>query len=187
MSSQRYHLKREQKPRRFQIAVLTTSRVELGYIAAPLAFSSDTEEVVLTVNGIRKDLLSPHAHLPPLALAGLADIMTPSLAREVHPDVLTLLTHSKPQVRKRAVLVLYRIVEAWPESLAMSFGRLRERLEDDDPGVVSATVNVVVELSRKSDPKNYLPLAPQLFELLTSSSNNWMLVSDSRAMSPILR
>lgn len=27
---------------------------ELGYVAAPMAFSSDTEEVVLTVNGIRK-------------------------------------------------------------------------------------------------------------------------------------
>jgi hypothetical protein len=28
--------------------------IELGYVAAPLAFSLDTEEVVLTVNGIRK-------------------------------------------------------------------------------------------------------------------------------------
>ena len=43
-------------------------------------------------------------------------------------------------------------------------------------GVVSATVNVITELSRKSNPRNYLPLAPQLFELLTTSSNNWMLI-----------
>jgi len=41
--------------------------------------------------------------------------------------------------------------------------------------VVSATVNVVCELTRKN-PKNYLPLAPQLFKLLTSSSNNWMTI-----------
>lgn len=27
---------------------------ELGYLAAPMAFSGDTEEVVLTVNGIKK-------------------------------------------------------------------------------------------------------------------------------------
>lgn len=58
----------------------------------------------------------------------------------------------------------------------MGFSRLRDRLEDDDPGVVSATVNVITELSRKSNPKNFLPLAPQLFELLTTSSNNWMLI-----------
>jgi hypothetical protein len=30
------------------------SYLELGYVAAPMAFSFDTEEVVLTVNGIRK-------------------------------------------------------------------------------------------------------------------------------------
>jgi hypothetical protein len=60
--------------------------------------------------------------------------------------------------------------------MRMGFSRLKDRLEDDDPGVVSATVNVITELSRKSNPKNFLPLAPQLFELLTTSSNNWMLI-----------
>lgn len=46
---------------------------------------------------------------------------------------------------------------------------------DNKVAVVSATVNVVCELTRKN-PKNYLPLAPQLFKLLTSSSNNWMTI-----------
>ncbi|KAJ9117176.1 hypothetical protein QFC20_000319 [Naganishia adeliensis] len=152
MSSPRYHLK------------------QLGYLAAPMAFSTDTEEVVLT------DLLSPHAHLPPIALAGLADIVTPSLARDVYADVGVLLTHSRAHVRKRAVLAMFKIFEQYPEALRTGFTRLRDRLADDDPGVVSATVNVITELSRKSNPRNYLPLAPQLFELLTTSSNNWMLI-----------
>ena len=42
-------------------------------------------------------------------------------------------------------------------------------------GVASAAVNVICELARKN-PKNYLPLAPQLFKLLNDSSNNWMLI-----------
>jgi AP-3 complex subunit delta-1 len=79
-------------------------------------------------------------------------------------------------VRKRAVLALFRIFERYPDAMRMGFSRLKDRLEDDDPGVVSATVNVITELSRKSNPKNFLPLAPQLFELLTTSSNNWMLI-----------
>ena len=41
--------------------------------------------------------------------------------------------------------------------------------------MVCGAVNVICELARKN-PKNYLPLAPQLFKLLTSSSNNWMLI-----------
>lgn len=42
-------------------------------------------------------------------------------------------------------------------------------------GVVSTTVNVLCELVRR-DPQDYLSLAPQLFLLLTTSSNNWMLI-----------
>lgn len=42
-------------------------------------------------------------------------------------------------------------------------------------GVIAATVNVLCELARH-DPKEYLSLAPQLFHLLTTSSNNWMLI-----------
>lgn len=53
--------------------------------------------------------------------------------------------------------------------------RLRERLGDEDIGVVSATVNLICEMARK-DPRKYLPLAPELFELLTASTNNWMLI-----------
>lgn len=36
-------------------------------------------------------------------------------------------------------------------------------------------MNVLCELARKN-PRDYLPLAPQLFHLLTTSSNNWMLI-----------
>jgi AP-3 complex subunit delta-1 len=43
------------------------------------------------------------------------------------------------------------------------------------PAVVAATVNVLCELARRN-PKNYLLLAPQLFHLLTTSANNWMLI-----------
>ena len=42
-------------------------------------------------------------------------------------------------------------------------------------GVVSASVNVICELARKN-PVNYLSLAPVLYKLLTTSSNNWMLI-----------
>ena len=52
---------------------------------------------------------------------------------------------------------------------------MKEKLEDPDPGVQSAAVNVICELARKN-PKNYLSLAPTFFKLMTSSTNNWMLI-----------
>ena len=63
----------------------------------------------------------------------------------------------------------------YPEALRSSFPRLKEKLEDPDPGVQSAAVNVICELARKN-PKNYLSLAPTFFKLMTSSTNNWMLI-----------
>jgi hypothetical protein len=42
-------------------------------------------------------------------------------------------------------------------------------------GVQSSAVNVVCELARKN-PKNYLSLAPVFFKLMTTSTNNWMLI-----------
>lgn len=48
--------------------------------------------------------------------------------------------------------------------------------------VVSAAVNVVLELSKK-DPAPYLALAPEMFELLTKSTNNWMLIKIIKVVS----
>ncbi|WWC65615.1 uncharacterized protein I303_108235 [Kwoniella dejecticola CBS 10117] len=160
MSSPRYHLK------------------QIGYLAAPMAFSGDTEEVVLTVNGIKKDLMSPHVPLPPIPLTALPHLLSlsPSLSTTLHPDLLHLLTHSSPRIRKRAVLCLLPCWEAFPEGLREGFPRLRERLQDSDQGVVGATVGVVMELARRQGGKNYLPLAPELFGILTGSTNNWMLI-----------
>jgi hypothetical protein len=42
--------------------------------------------------------MASHPHLPPLALMGLSDIMTPALARDVYADVASLTTHSKAHV-----------------------------------------------------------------------------------------
>jgi AP-3 complex subunit delta-1 len=53
---------------------------------------------------------------------------------------------------------------------------LREKLLDEDQGVIGATVGVVMELARRQGGKNYLPLAPELFRILTGSSNNWLLI-----------
>jgi len=155
-----------------------------------MAFSGDTEEVVLTVNGIKKvrsqiasdinnqDLLSPHNPLPPLPLTALPHLLasSPSLSHTLHSDLLHLLTHSSPRIRKRAVLCLLPCWEAFPDGLREGFPRLREKLQDEDQGVVGATVGIVMELARRQGGRNYLPLAPELFAILTGSSNNWMLI-----------
>ena len=43
---------------------------------------------------------------------------------------MSLLTSSKPYVRKKAVLCLYKIFLRFPRALRPSFPRLKEKLED---------------------------------------------------------
>lgn len=53
------------------------------------------------------------------------------------------------------------------------------------PGVQSAAVNVICELARRN-PKNYLSLAPLFFKLMTSSTNNWVLIKIIKLVSPVV-
>lgn len=110
-----------------------------------------------------------------IALGGLSCFVTPDLARDLAADVVNLLSCSRNYTRKRAVLLLYKIFLKYPDALRPTFPRLKEKLEDPDPGVQSSAVNVICELARKN-PKNYLTLAPVFFKLMTTSSNNWMLI-----------
>ncbi|CAI4227320.1 unnamed protein product [Auanema sp. JU1783] len=147
----------------------------IGYLAAAQSFHDDTEVLMLTTNLIRKDLNSPNMYDSGVALGGLSCFVTPDLARDLATDVVNLLSSSRSYTRKRAVLLLYKIFLKYPEALRPTFPRLKEKLEDPDPGVQSAAVNVICELARKN-PKNYLTLAPVFFKLMTTSSNNWMLI-----------
>lgn len=130
---------------------------------------------MLTTNMIRKDLNSQNQYDAGLALSGLACFISPDLARDLVNDIMTLLTSTKPYLRKKAVLMMYKVFLRFPEALRPAFPRLKEKLEDPDSGVQSAAVNVVCELARKN-PKNYLSLAPIFFKLMTTSTNNWMLI-----------
>ncbi|CAO3623045.1 unnamed protein product [Cunninghamella echinulata] len=148
-----------------------------GYLAATQSFQQDTDVLMLTTNSLKSsnDLASPSPLDISIAVNGLSQIVTPDLARDLSQDLVAMLNHSRPYIRKKIVLVLYKIFLKFPEALRLSFPRIKEKLEDPDPSVVSAVVNVICELARKN-PKSYLSLAPQLFKLLTTSSNNWMLI-----------
>ncbi|KAK3868287.1 hypothetical protein Pcinc_026301 [Petrolisthes cinctipes] len=147
----------------------------IGYLSASQCFHQDTEVLMLTTNMIRKDLNSHNMYDSGTALTGLACFINGDLARDLANDVMTLLASTKPYLRKKAVLLLYKVFLKFPEALRPAFPRLKEKLEDPDPGVQSAAVNVICELARKN-PKNYLSLAPVFFKLMTSSTNNWMLI-----------
>ncbi|GJJ13138.1 hypothetical protein Clacol_007388 [Clathrus columnatus] len=164
----------------------------VGYLAAIQSFNDDTDVLMLTTNLLKKDLSTTPSEIA-ITLNGLSQISNHDISRDLAPDIVSMLNHSRAHVRKRAILTFYSLSRRYPEILERGFSRLKEKLDDPDPGispspltsfdtfakvfqgVVAATVNVLCELALKK-PSDYLVLAPQLFHILQTSNNNWMLI-----------
>ncbi|XP_058445422.1 AP-3 complex subunit delta isoform X2 [Malaya genurostris] len=160
------------------IEVMSSNRFtckRIGYLAASQCFHPDSELLMLTTNMVRKDLSSTNQYDAGVTLSGLSCFISTDLSRDLANDIMTLMSSTRPYLRMKAVLMMYKVFLRYPEALRPAFPKLKEKLEDPDPGVQSAAVNVICELARKN-PKNYLSLAPIFFKLMTTSTNNWMLI-----------
>ena len=134
----------------------------------------------------KKELANPNYYEIGLAINCLANIANKELARDCMSDLVSLMTHSKSYIRKKTILALYKLFIKYPQGLKLCFEKLKEKLDDPDISVVSTAVNVICELANKN-PKNYLALAPIFFKLLTTSSNNWMLIKVVKLLSSLVK
>ncbi|KAF7819892.1 AP-3 complex subunit delta [Senna tora] len=160
------------------IEVMSSSRFahkRVGYFAASQSFHEGTSVLLLITNQLRKDLSSTNEFEVSLALECLSTIGTVDLARDLTPDVFTLLSTSKAFVRKKAIGAILRVFEKYPDAVRVCFKRLVENLESSDPKILNAVVGVFCQLSLK-DPRSYLPLAPEFYRILNDSKNNWVLI-----------
>lgn len=92
-------------------------------------------------------------------------------------EISSRISHSHAVIRKKAVVSLYRLALVYPEALKLAWPKIKDRLMDDeeDSSVTTAVVNVVCELGWRR-PRDLLPLAPKLFDLLVDGGNNWMAI-----------
>lgn len=158
----------------------------IGYLAAIqiLQRQNNDDALMLMTNLLKKDLNSNQYIETSLAISGIAAIVSKELALDICDDLAKMLTHSKPLIRKKTVLAMYKLFLKNPEALKMYYHRIVDRLTDDDPTVVSATVNVICELATMN-PSNYIELAPRLYEMLTTTNNNWMVIRLLRLFSSL--
>lgn len=160
------------------IEVMSSERFthkRIGYLAASQCFSNNTEVLMLTINMIRRDLCSRNVYETGCAMTGLSCFVSNEVGRELFNDVHRLLSSTKPYLRKKAVLLMYKILTVFPDTLIEVLPKLEEKLEDPDQGVQSSVINVICELARKN-PKDFIHLEGTLYKLMENSSNNWMLI-----------
>lgn len=147
----------------------------IGYLAAIQSFKNEQDLLVLATNQFKKDLNSSNPTEIGLALSGIATIVTPNLSKDINDDVILKLNHSKPYIRKKAVLAMYKIFLRFPESLKINFNKIIEKLDDSDTSVISATINVICEISKKN-PNIFVKYLPKFFTILETTSNNWLII-----------
>ncbi|PIN01912.1 Vesicle coat complex AP-3, delta subunit [Handroanthus impetiginosus] len=154
----------------------THSHKRIAFLSASLSFNpSSTDVILLLTHQLRKDLSSSNAHDVSLALSTLSSICNPDLCRDLTPELFTLLGSSKFFVRKKAIAVVLRVFEEYPDAVRVCFKRIVENLETSDMGILSAVVELLCELTVK-EPRSYLPLAPEFYKILVDSRNNWVLI-----------
>ncbi|CAE7456445.1 Ap3d1 [Symbiodinium natans] len=160
------------------VEVMSTNRFATkrpGYLASSIAFTEQTDVGLLTINLFKKDFGSQSEYQTGMAISCLSNICSPEISKDIITDLLSLLSSSRAYIRKKTVLCLYRIFLKDPPALRTCFPKLKERLSDEDQGVLTATVNTFLELARKN-ARNYLSLVPQLYHVLVNTTNNWLSI-----------
>lgn len=165
----------------------------IGYLAASQSFTQNTDVILLCTNLLKKEMnnaVGPGTvgmYEAGLAINCLSNIVTEDLAKDLISDVTQLTSHSQSYLKKKAILCLFKIFCKYPQGLRLTFSRIQAALNDPNsaPSVTGCVVNVITELSYVN-PKNYLVLAPAFFKLLTTSSNNWMLIKVVKLMGTLV-
>lgn len=163
------------------LEVMSSSKLQhkrVGYLAASQSFHKDPDILMLATNLLKKDLKydgNNDVLKMGVTLSGLSTIITAPLASDICGDLFSMLGSSKPYIRKKAVSALFKVFLQYPEALRDNFDKFVAKLEDEDLSVVSATVSVICELSKKN-PRPFVPLSPLLYETLFTIDNNWIII-----------
>lgn len=126
---------------------------------------------------IAQDVSSVSQTTISLPLLAIPHIISPPLALSLLSDILPRLSHTSPNIRKKAIATLYRLALAYPDSLKTAWPKIKDLLMDDeqDSSVTAAIINVICELGWRR-PGDFLALAPRFFEFLVEGGNNWMVI-----------
>jgi AP-4 complex subunit epsilon-1 len=82
----------------------------IGYLMCSVFFNKDSDLLIMLVATIMKDLNSSDVHEVVICLTALGNIMNTTIASGIIDSVIKLTTHTTDLVRKKALLILQKIV-----------------------------------------------------------------------------
>jgi AP-4 complex subunit epsilon-1 len=126
----------------------------IGYLACSLFIDENSDMVILMISTIQRDLQSKN-HLEVLAaLTVLSKLCNQHILMAVNDGVQKLLSHTHEMIRKKAVMVLFKMWKTYPQAIDQMDVKMKKALCDKDPQVMAATLNYFADVVKKS-PSDY--------------------------------
>ena len=137
----------------------------VGYLACSLLLNENSEFLILLVASLQKDLQSSNWVEVCMALTTVIKFADPTIMQAVTEPVMKLLDHKSEQIRKKAVMCLYKFYQVSPQTVPDCEEKMRKLICDYDPSVMAATLPYFKERIMQN-PENYKNLVSPLVSIL---------------------
>ena len=137
----------------------------VGYLACSLLLNENSEFLILLVASLQKDLQSSNWVEVCMALTTVIRFADPTIMQAVTEPVMKLLDNKNEQIRKKAVMCLYKFYQVDPATVPDCEERMRKLICDYDPSVMAATLPYFKEKIMKN-PEKYKDLVSPLVAIL---------------------
>uniref|UniRef100_A0A8C5F6U9 AP-4 complex subunit epsilon n=1 Tax=Gadus morhua TaxID=8049 RepID=A0A8C5F6U9_GADMO len=134
----------------------------VGYLAVSLFLNESHELLLLLVNTVLKDLQSTNLIEVCMALTVVGQVFPKDMIPAILPMVEEKLNHPKEIIRRKAVLALYKFYLIAPNQVQHIHSKFRKALCDKDPGVMSASLHIYLEMK----PESYKDLVVSFVTIL---------------------
>ncbi|KAF2249025.1 AP-1 complex subunit gamma-1 [Trematosphaeria pertusa] len=150
----------------------------LGYLGTMLLLDENQEVLTLVTNSLKNDLNHPNQYIVGLALCTLGNIASVEMARDLFPEVETILSSANPYIRRKAALCAMRICRKVPDLQEHFLEKAKLLLQDRNHGVLLCGLNFVVSLCEADEAEDdengikdmFKPMVPSLVKILKGLS-----------------
>uniref|UniRef100_A0AAY4ELC9 AP-4 complex subunit epsilon n=1 Tax=Denticeps clupeoides TaxID=299321 RepID=A0AAY4ELC9_9TELE len=123
----------------------------VGYLAVSLFLNESHDLLLLLVNTVLKDLQSTNLIEVCMALTVVSQLFPKDMIPAILPLVEEKLTNPKEIIRRKAVLALHKFYLIAPNQVQHIHSKFRKALCDKDPGVMTASLHIYLQLIKNPD------------------------------------
>ncbi|KAL1590812.1 hypothetical protein WHR41_00422 [Cladosporium halotolerans] len=141
----------------------------LGYLGTMLLLDENQEVLTLVTNSLKNDLNHNNQYIVGLALCTLGNIASIEMARDLFPEVETILASSNPYIRRKAALCAMRICRKVPDLQEHFIDKAKVLLNDRNHGVMLTGLTLVTSMCEADEEEGGEQGVVDIFRPVTGS------------------